>query len=122
MKKILLLMFIIVVLLNSSIFALAIETSNGEDVQVAGGLDLGQLLNLGSGILAFILFVLTFTAYNRSKNSRLIYVSFAFLLFSINGFITASQLFFGDWAWIDPITNILNFAILLSFFIGIIKE
>ena len=122
MKKTLFLMIFVSVLLSCSSIAFSDETSSSEDVQIAGGFDLGELLSFGSGLIALILFALTVTAYKRSKNTRLVYVSIAFLLFSINGFLASSQLLFSDWAWIDPITNVLNFAILISFFFGILKK
>jgi Co/Zn/Cd efflux system component len=122
MKKMLFLMIILAVLLSSSILALTEQTANGEDVQLRNGLDLEQLLNFGSGILALVLFALTVTAYKRSKNNRLIFVSVAFLLFAVNGILISSQLLFGDWAWIDPIVSIINFAILVCFFFGILKK
>lgn len=81
-----------------------------------------KLFNLGSGILSTVLFVLTFIAYKRTKQSRLLYVSLAFLLFAIKGYLGASELFFEELAWVDPTAAVLNFAILLCFFRGILKK
>ena len=81
-----------------------------------------ELLNLGSGILATVLFALTFIAYRRTKRSRLLYVSIAFLLFAIKGYLSSAELLFGEWVWVDSTTGILDFAILLSFFRGILKK
>lgn len=94
----------------------------GDDLKVFG-LELEKLLNLGSGLLATILFILTLIAYKRTQRKRLIYVSAAFLLFAVKGFLMSAELFFGDFAaWIDPVASFLDFAILLSFFFGIIKK
>ena len=81
-----------------------------------------EVLNLGSGILATVLFALTFIAYRRTNRSRLLYVSLAFLLFAIKGYLSGAELFFGEWLWVDSTTGILDFAILLSFFRGILKK
>ena len=87
-----------------------------------GGFELEKLLNLGSGLLAIVLSMLTLSAYKRSKNKRFLYVSFAFILFAVKGILVSMEIFFGDWGWVDPVASILDFAILLSFFIGILRK
>ena len=86
------------------------------------GLEGEKLFNLGSGILSTILFALTFIADRRTKQNRLLYVSLAFFLFAIKGYLGAQELFFEEWAWVDPTAAVLQFAILLSFFWGIVKK
>ena len=103
---------------NIPSFALAEEA---DDLMVAG-FELEKLLNLGSGLLAIGLFTATSLAYRRTKNKRLIYVSAAFLLFAAKGFLTSHELFFKEWLWVDPTASFLNFAILLSFFFGVMKK
>lgn len=94
----------------------------GDDLEVFG-LELEKLLNLGSGLLATVLFILTLIAYKRTNRKRLLYVSAAFFLFAVKGFLMSTELFFGDWSsWIDPVASFLDFAILLSFFFGILKK
>ncbi|GEM_PF-2793547 len=122
MKKLLFLLWLGLALLYFSSAVLAVQTNGLEDVQVANGLDLGQLLHLGSGLLALTLFILTLIAYQRNKNRRLVYVSVAFFLAALEGFLISSQLFFGDWPWIEPIVSVVSFAMLLSFFFGILKK
>lgn len=103
---------------NIPSFALAEEA---DDLMVAG-FELEKLLNFGSGILAAGLFAATLLAYRRTKNKRLVYVSMAFLLFAAKGFLTSHELFFEELPWVDPTASFLNFAILLSFFLGVIKK
>ena len=98
------------------------EPSSDEDILIFGHFELEEVLNFGSAILALFLFTLTALAYKRNKNKRLVYVSVAFLLYTIHGFISSSQLFFGEYSWIDPIASLLNFAILICFFLGIIRK
>lgn len=92
-----------------------------EDIEIAG-VEIEEILNLGSGVLALILFALTLVAYRKTGRTRLVYVSIAFLLFGINGFLEASELVFGEWAYVDLVASVLNFVILLCFFIGILKK
>lgn len=110
--------FLVAFLLLGLPFVIAEENT---DIFV-GNFELEKLLNLGSGILAFILFLLTFFAYKRSSNKRLLYVSVAFLLFSLKGILVSLEMFFGDWSWVDPVASIFDFAILLSFFFGILRK
>lgn len=117
-NKMLLLAILTFVLIQLSSFVFAEE---GDDLEIFG-LEVEKLLNLGSGLLATGLFILTVIAYKRTKRKRLAYVSLAFLLFAVKGFLTSSEIFFGDWQWVDPTASFLNFAILLSFFFGIVKK
>ena len=107
-----------------SFFVSAEQTVNLEiddDIQFAG-FELEELLNLGSGLLALALFIITAVAYKRTNNKRLIYVSIAFLLFALKGFLISHELFFNEVSWIDPVASALNFAIILCFFLGILKK
>src|SRR4030095_2246375 len=86
------------------------------------GFELDKVLNLLSGVLSLGLFILTVMAYQRTRSRRLLFVSLAFLLFAAKGFLTSSELFFGDWGLVDSVASIMDFAILLSFFAGIIGK
>jgi len=110
---------LIAILLLSTTAVFAQEEN--DDWQVFG-LEGEKLFNLGSGILSTILFVLTFIAYRRTKQGRLLYVSAAFFLFAVKGYLGAHELFFEEMVWVDPIAAVLNFAILLCFFFGIMKK
>lgn len=87
------------------------------------GIDLSGLITIGSSILAIILFVITFIAYKRDERKRLLYVSIAFFLFAVKGILlTVDALLPQKGIWTDPLANILDFAILLSFFFGVVKK
>ncbi len=107
---------LIMAILSASVFA-----EEEEDLGIAG-FEVEKLLNFGSGLLAAGLLIATSIAYKRTGNKRLIYVSIAFLLFAVKGFLTSHELFFQEMPWIDPIAAVLNFAIILSFFFGVIKK
>ncbi len=112
--------FLFIIFLTPFAFAEESLTESG-DWEILG-LEVEKLLNLGSGILATVLCVITLFAYKTTNRKRLLYVSIAFGLFAIKGFMTSTELFFGDWVWVDPIASMLNFAILLAFFAGILKK
>lgn len=116
--KLLLFVILVIILVQLSSFALAEE---GDDLEFFG-LEAEKLLNLGSGLLATGLFILTLIAYKRTNRKRLLYVSLAFLLFAAKGFLTSEELFFKEWSWVDPTASFLNFVIMLSFFYGVIKK
>lgn len=118
-KKMCLFICLIFLLLPFRIFAE--EYDETEDIEIFG-LELEKLLNLGSGILAAVLFILTFFAFLRTKNNRLKYISIAFLIFAFKGLITSAELFSGEWLWVDPTASLLDFVILLTFFFGIMKR
>ena len=119
MKKQTKIICLIAMLLLSAIPVFAQEEN--DDWQLFG-VEGEKLFNLGSAILSTILFALTFIAYKRTKQSRLLYVSVAFFLFAVKCYLGARELFFEELAWVDPTAAVLDFAILLCFFWGIMKK
>ena len=117
-NQILLWIIVCFILLHANSFVLAKES---DDIFVHG-FELEKLLNLGSSLLATALLILILFAYKRNRNKRLLYVGAAFLLFAIKGFLISLEIWFGDWPWVDPASSFLYFAILLSFFFGIMKK
>lgn len=110
------------VLIISSTFVLAVEEKKENEKQ-AFGIGIDELITFGSSLLAITLFFLAFIAYKRDGRKRLLYVSIAFLLFAIKGFLISSDIFFPEKiGWVDPTANFLDFAILLSFFFGLLKK
>ena len=102
-------------------FVLAAEHEMDEDIAFFG-LELEKVVNLGSGVLALILFSLTYAAYKRTRNKRLKYVSVAFMLFAIKESLLAHELFVREFAWVDPVASVFDIVILLVFFIGILRR
>ncbi|MBN4049016.1 hypothetical protein JYT91_00195 [archaeon AH-315-M20] len=100
---------------------MAEEDSDFEDPEIFG-LEIEKLLFLISANLAAALAVITFIAYNRTKRSKLLFVTLAFFLFSVKLFMSASELFIDEIVGVDIISAVLDFAILLSFFYGVIKK
>lgn len=86
------------------------------------GLELDKVLNLGSALVATVLFALTLIAHHRQKNSRLLFVSIAFGVIAVKGFLLASQMVLGDFGWVDPAASVMDFAMMLCFFFGVLKK
>jgi hypothetical protein len=93
------------------------------DVMVSPSIELGTVITLLSSIMATALFILTVIAYRRDGHKRLFFVSLAFFLFAVKGFLLSSDIFFPSQnSWVDPIANFLDFAVLLCFFVGLAKK
>ena len=86
------------------------------------GLELEKLINFINGVLALILFLIILIAYKRDYRKRFLYVSIAFLLYAIRNFLAASELFIAEIPLVDPISTVLDFIILLTFFFGILTK
>ena len=121
-NKKLILLFILVLLIQLPICALAEDGIDGYQDQEIFGLEVDKLLAFGSAHLAAALSLLTFIAYYKTKRKRLMFVGFAFLLFSAKLFMISSELFIDEIVWVDIASAALDFAILLSFFFGVIRK
>lgn len=114
---------ICLVLVISPLLASAYEDPDENEWTTSSGVEVEELIILGSSILAIALFALTIIAYNRDRRKKLLYVAVAFFFFAVKGILLSSDIFFPDKvAWIDPLAVFLDFIILLSFFFGILKK
>ncbi len=93
-----------------------------DDIIIYPGIEADDLVTFCSSILASVLFVITVVAYKRDKRKRLLYVSVAFFLFAVKGFLLTAEMFFPQAGWTDLIASLLDFAILSSFFVGLLKK
>jgi|LGVD01.1.fsa_nt_gb hypothetical protein len=122
-NKIKILLFIILIF---SIFcpnSLAdIDVEDVDYLNSDSGIELEEIITLSSSLLATALFIISFIAYRRDGRKRLLFVTIAFFLFAVKGFLSASDLFFSERDWVDPVASFLDFAILLCFFFGILKK
>ena len=84
--------FIIMILMLVNLSSIAFAEED-DDLEIFG-LELEKLLNLGSGLLAIGLLALTIIAYERNKNTRLLYVSAAFFFFAVKGLLMSTELLF----------------------------
>ncbi len=116
MNKSIILFAIILLSFSFSVFA-----EDGDEVEMFG-FELEKLLNIGSSILAVVLSILTLISFKRTGNKRLLYVGIAFMLFAVKSFLVGAEIFFGEWLWVDHFASIADFAILFSFFLGLLKK
>jgi len=123
-RNLFLITFIVVLLLNilPAIIAQDAVDQDGKGDYLILGFELEKVLNLINGIISLILFIVTFISYKRDGRTRLLYVSLAFLAFSIKGFLASSELFISDITWVDPVSIILEFIVLMFFFFGVVKR
>ncbi|HIH31879.1 TPA: hypothetical protein HA235_04165 [Candidatus Woesearchaeota archaeon] len=110
-------MFVIMIMLTPIIAAV----DEGNEIKI-NNIELDKILNIGSSILALVLAILTILAFQKSKKSKLLYISAAFLLFFIKTFLIGAEIFFGEWPWVDPASSLADFGILILFFIGIMRK
>lgn len=86
------------------------------------GVEFDNYITFVSGLLSLALFILVLISFLRTGNKRLIFVSIAFIVFSIKSFLMTIDLFTIKPWWIDIVAAILDFVILMSFFFGILKR
>ena len=120
MEKKAILLLLLTLFLFSQIFVVSAQMEDG-DIGFYG-LELEKLLAFINGFIALALFIFAFVAYQRTDRKRLLFVSLAFFLFSVKSFLVSSEMFIADISWIDPVATILEFAVLLSFFYGLLKK
>ena len=113
-------LFLVLILL--SLFTPIISAAEEDGDIELFGFELEILLSLVNSLLATILFIVAFTAFRRDGRKRLLYVSIAFFLFALKGILVSSELFIPEIDLIDPIVMILESAIILSFFFGVLRK
>lgn len=119
-KPVALAAFIVIALMLSSSPAFAYED---EDLMICPGIEAEDLIIFCTSILAFALFFITAMAYKRDRRRKFIYVTIAFFLFAVKGFLDISEIIFLEESiWLDLTVSLLDFAILASFFLGILEK
>lgn len=87
------------------------------------GVPIEVYVSIGSSVLAVLLFVISVLTYKREKRSRMLFVMSAFFLFAVKGLlITIDELLPPQGLTIEPIALMLDFGVLLLFFLGLVKE
>jgi hypothetical protein len=85
---------------------------------------ISDLLEFGTGVFAGILFALSLNAYRHLKTERLLLVSIAFGIFSVNVIVSKLEVF-GltiDYTILDLVLAILTFVALALFFMAIVRR
>ncbi|MGB9806875.1 MAG: hypothetical protein ACP5M7_04845 [Thermoproteota archaeon] len=88
------------------------------------GIDIIELLKLGSGLFAFILLLISILAYHRNRQIRLLFVSGAFGLYFFKVIVEHIDLFIPniETSLLDLLLALIDFIVLLLFFLAIVVK
>ena len=81
-------------------------------------------IELGIVVFALVLFALSITAYRNTKIKKILFAAAAFVLFAIQLFVDSIEdyLTFLDEEITGIIVKLMTFAILVLFFVAIVKK
>ena len=113
---------IIFLVLAGSSTLLDINKLIGGEANIGFGISIDTLISIATSILAVILFVISAIAYKKDKRKRLLFVTGAFFLFAVKGFLIVTDEFFPRTGWPEPVAHLLDFGILILFFSGLAKK
>ena len=88
------------------------------------GIDVPEVLKIGSGVFALILFSISLMAYYRVRERRLLFVSSAFGLYFVKVIAAHLDIFIAnlETSFLDFLVAFIDFVILLFFFLAIVKK
>lgn len=82
-------------------------------------IELDQIIQLISSLLALSLFVISFLAYLRERRKKLFLLSAAFFFYSVMKFLDAANIFFPKTGEsLEILGSLLDFVVLALFFIS----
>ncbi len=92
-------------------------------LSIGYGLDIIDIIVLATSLLAVVLGTVSFMGYRRDKRKKLLFMSFAFVIVVIKGaLIVAGDFIVLEEHILDVIAHLLDFAVLLFFFIAIMTK
>jgi hypothetical protein len=122
-KNILFVGIIISLVLAGGFVLLDTNKLGGEEGTIFGsGVSIDTLISIATSILAVILFLISAIAYKKDKRKRLLFVTGAFFLFAVKGFLIVADEFSPQMGWPEPVVHLLDFGILILFFSGLAKK
>lgn len=86
-------------------------------------LDLDQIFNITSSLLALILFSISFLSYLREKRKKVLFLSAAFFIYAVMNFLNSADFFYpkaGE--YIEAWGSLLNFFVLGFLFLSFITK
>lgn len=82
-----------------------------------------QVVRLISGLLALLLFIISFLAYQRERRRKMLLVSMAFFFYAVMGFLSASDIFYPSAGeYLELWGSLLNFVVLLLFSFALLTK
>ncbi len=116
----------IAVIVVAAAYLLLFENVLGHSIRIGGQdhyFSAFDVVTIGISLVALALLVLSFMAYRRHPDSRMLMVSFAFLLFTIFSILSAVDNFFlGSYSAIGIAEKVVHFLILLTFLVILFKK
>ncbi|MBI4162133.1 MAG: hypothetical protein HY513_00490 [Candidatus Aenigmarchaeota archaeon] len=116
----------IAVIVIAAAYLLFFENVLGHSVRIGGQdhyFSAFDIVTIGISLVALVLLVLSFMAYRRHPDSRMLMVSFAFLLFTIYSILNAVDNFFlGGYSAIGIAEKVVQFLVLLTFLVILFKK
>jgi hypothetical protein len=118
----------IAAILLSAFYLICIENISGASYEFSvGGRDLYfspfDVVIVSISVLASVLLIISFAAYNRKRNSKMLIVSLAFLMFTVMGILKLLDNFLlRDYTAIGIAIQILEMLVLLSFVLVLFKK
>jgi hypothetical protein len=93
-------------------------------LEIETRMDVTEVLELGAGVFAVILFALSLLAYQRTGQRRLLIVSGAFGLYVVKAFFEYLTILMPslEKSILDLILSAVEFIILMLFFLAIVKR
>lgn len=93
-------------------------------LQIEETFGIGDGLEIGIGIFSIILFALAITAYKNTKIKKILFAAAAFGLFAIQLLVDSLEDYsdFLDEQYIDILIPLITLAILVLFFVAIVKK
>lgn len=86
-------------------------------------LDLDETIRVLSSCLALFIFVISAIAYTRERRRDLLIVSAAFFFYALKSLLKISDIFLPQKGnFIEVTANLLDFVILLLFFLAMVKK
>lgn len=86
-------------------------------------LDIVDFIIFCASILAAALGVISFIAYRRDGRARFLLVTAAFSIFALKGvFLIAGDMVIVEQIFLDVIANLLDFAVLICFFLAFMMK
>ncbi|ADC64714.1 conserved hypothetical protein [Ferroglobus placidus DSM 10642] len=86
-------------------------------------LDLDEIIRVLSSFLALFIFAISAIAYTRERRRKLLIVSAAFFFYALKGLLKISDIFLPQKGnFIEVTANLLDFVILLLFFLAMVKK
>ncbi len=125
MENKILILYAVVIIITAA-YLLFFENVLGHSVRISGQdhyFSAFDVVTIAISLVALALLVVAFMAYRRHPDSRMLMVSFAFLLFTIFSILSAIDNFFlGGYTAIGIAEKVVHFLVLLTFLVILFKK